>query len=79
VKQAIIPPMKSVIAGILLMTVAAGCATGPGGLPYATKVDGKPGIVLSPYSSHIAEIDVRDKKRNDVVTDPFTGEEFLVP
>jgi len=71
--------MKPLFAGILLMIVAVGCATGPGGLPYATKVKDKPGIVLSPHSSHIAEIDVRGKSRNDVVTDPFTGEQFLVP
>jgi len=71
--------MKLILTGCLLLLMLAGCATGPGGLPYATKVKGKPGIVLSPYSSHIAEIDVRDKERNDVVVDPFTGESFLVP
>jgi len=57
----------------------SGCATGAGGLPYAKPVKGKPGIVLSPYSADVAEIDVSGHARGEQIRDPFTGQYFLVP
>lgn len=71
--------MKWLIPMVLLVCGWCGCATGPGGLPYAKKVPDKPGIVLSPYSASVAEIDVRGMQRGEVVSDPFTGQKFLVP
>jgi len=74
--------LRRLMVSLLLPACAllGACATtGPGGLPYAKKVPGKPGIVLSPHSAHVAEIDVSGMQRNEVVTDPFTGKPFLVP
>ncbi len=50
-----------------------------GRLPYGNKVADRDGFVTSPHSQNSALIDVRGFPRGAEVTDPWTGEKFLVP
>ena len=47
--------------------------------PYGKRVPGVKGMVYSPYSDNGAHIDVRGYARGTEVTDPWSGQKFLVP
>jgi hypothetical protein len=47
-------------------------------IPYGTPVPGKPGFVISPYSSE-GYVDVQGIPPNTEVRDPFTNKIFRVP
>ena len=58
---------------------ATPAVTQPQNYPYATKVAGKPGRVLSPYAPNAGEVDVEGYPPGAEVRDPYTGKIFLVP
>ena len=49
------------------------------GLPYATPVPGKQGLVTSPFSPDSGYIDVHGFSPGTAVEDPYTGKVFLTP
>src|SRR5689334_19372952 len=58
---------------------ATPAVTQPQNYPYASKVAGKPGRVLSPYAPNAGEVDVEGYPPGAEVRDPYTGKIFLVP
>lgn len=51
----------------------------PTEIPYATRIDGKPGFVKSPFDPNGQAIDVRDFQSGQKARCPYTGKIFRVP
>ncbi len=51
----------------------------PAEIPYATRIDGKPGFVKSPFDPNGQAIDVRDFQSGQKARCPYTGKIFRVP